>query len=133
MRISDWSSDVCSSDLRRLVRAQDRGGGVAASRRAAARGRARGVARGHRRCGAASADAANPGGGASRCVPVGGGVRDRGGVDRARADAAGDRVRRGRAGDRSEERRVGKECVRKCRSRWATYPYKKKKKKKDTR
>src|SRR3546814_16632043 len=27
---------------------------------------------------------------------------------------------------RSEERRVGKECVRPCRSRWSPYPYKKK-------
>src|SRR3546814_15663067 len=26
---------------------------------------------------------------------------------------------------RSEERRVGKECVRTCRSRWSPYPYKK--------
>src|SRR3546814_13790452 len=29
---------------------------------------------------------------------------------------------------RSEERRVGKECVRTCRSRWSPYHYKKKKK-----
>src|SRR3546814_12041756 len=29
-------------------------------------------------------------------------------------------------GDRSEERRVGKECVRTCRSRWSPYHYKKK-------
>src|SRR3546814_14983283 len=29
--------------------------------------------------------------------------------------------------DRSEERRVGKECVRTCKSRWWRYPYKKKK------
>src|SRR3546814_15335142 len=27
--------------------------------------------------------------------------------------------------NRSEERRVGKECVRKCRSRWSLYHYKK--------
>src|SRR3546814_3777018 len=32
-------------------------------------------------------------------------------------------------GQRSEERRVGKECVSTCRSRWAPYHYKKKKKK----
>src|SRR3546814_17774683 len=30
---------------------------------------------------------------------------------------------------RSEERRVGKECVRTCRSRWSPYHYKKKKNK----
>src|SRR3546814_12648637 len=29
-------------------------------------------------------------------------------------------------GRRSEGRRVGKECVRTCRSRWSPYPYKKK-------
>src|SRR3546814_11262736 len=29
------------------------------------------------------------------------------------------------AGARSEERRVGKECVSKCRSRWSPYHYKK--------
>src|SRR3546814_17108162 len=28
-------------------------------------------------------------------------------------------------GERSEERRVGKECVRTCRSRWSPYPSKK--------
>src|SRR3546814_17307274 len=32
-------------------------------------------------------------------------------------------VARGKA-ERSEERRVGKECVRTCRSRWSPYPYK---------
>src|SRR3546814_14663263 len=31
---------------------------------------------------------------------------------------------------RSEERRVGKECVSTCRSRWSPYPYKKNTKKK---
>src|SRR3546814_13231080 len=30
--------------------------------------------------------------------------------------------------DRSEERRVGKECVSTCRSRWSSYHYKKKNK-----
>src|SRR3546814_18246969 len=32
---------------------------------------------------------------------------------------------------RSEERRVGKECVRRCRSRWSLYHYKKKNLKRD--
>src|SRR3546814_13669856 len=35
-----------------------------------------------------------------------------------------------RVGVRSEERRVGKECVGTCRCRWATYLYKKKRRKK---
>src|SRR3546814_14186702 len=97
MRISDWSSDVCSSDLGdikarggvELYRAvvEDRGGGqpalfddlgieVRLERRA---GLARGI-----------------------------GAVDRGGGG-IEADA------------RSEERRGGKECVSKCRSRWAPY------------
>src|SRR3546814_12321407 len=36
------------------------------------------------------------------------------------------RCRAARAGGRSEERRVGKECVRTCRSRWSPYHSKKK-------
>src|SRR3546814_15986804 len=34
----------------------------------------------------------------------------------------GDMRYAGQFGDRSEERRVGKECVRKCRSWWSSYP-----------
>src|SRR3546814_12603973 len=34
---------------------------------------------------------------------------------------------RGTGEVRSEERRVGKECVRTCRSRWSPFPYKKNK------
>src|SRR3546814_2101603 len=79
MRISDWSSDVCSSDL---------------------------------------------------------GVRDPGRAPQCRQPAAHARIANGpgRMNDdpcieetgegpplRSEERRVGKECVRTCRSRWSPY------------
>src|SRR3546814_3335033 len=66
MRISDWSSDVCSSDLR-----EDRPRGETGGSRDSARGQRL------------------PG-------------------------------RRPRF-SRSEERRVGKECVRTCRSRWSPY------------
>src|SRR3546814_12597884 len=45
-------------------------------------------------------------------------------------DAEADRVLGLELGARSEERRVGKECVSTCRSRWAPYHEKKKKKKK---
>src|SRR3546814_5633439 len=71
MRISDWSSDVCSSDLwvgEGPVQAVDR------PRRHA--------------------------GGVERLHPFGTAARPR---------------------HRSEERRVGKECVRTCRSRWSPY------------
>src|SRR3546814_758564 len=43
--------------------------------------------------------------------------------------ALGGNVRKGERGTRSEERRVGKECVRTCRTWWAPYTSKKKKKK----
>src|SRR3546814_16483233 len=81
MRISDWSSDVCSSDLEGRRRADQRGGAGIAG---AARNDARALATGS--------------------VAV--------------------LVRVGRR--RSEERRVGKECVRTCRSRWSTSHYKQK-------
>src|SRR3546814_11394770 len=106
MRISDWSSDVCSSDLR--------GGAFALpALRAPAE-----LVREH------------PGvqlAGAARQVPLmpradfaavpAGGTAD---------DAAGAGVRvavgvRLAGVRRSEERRVGKECVSTCRSRWSPY------------
>src|SRR3546814_13572799 len=102
MRISDWSSDVCSSDL------TDRS--AAAHRRQWLRGARRrggllvdiGLRRRIRQCD----------GGRRRVAP---GQRGRSG--------------RGRhfVADRSEERRVGKEGVSTCRFRWSPYHYKKNK------
>src|SRR3546814_19107660 len=101
MRISDWSSDVCSSDL------GDPG-----------RPRARGVARG--------GGARQQGGarlfGLSR--DAGRAPARQAGQSRARRADAADPGR----GERSEERRVGKEGVSTCRSRWSQYHAKKKKK-----
>src|SRR3546814_15314355 len=97
MRISDWSSDVCSSDLvaRPLVRAGD-----------------------------PDADAAR--------APFTGHVEASEGADHpflevdheaAHIAAAVAQIQHGVADAlRSEERRVGKECVRTCRSRWSPYP-----------
>src|SRR3546814_21105041 len=106
MRISDWSSDVCSSDLAGAVQVDidrqrlgdaDR---IAELNRAAAR------------------------------EPRGDDIlrqitRDicRRAVDLGRILAA-ERA----AAVRSEERRVGKECVSTCRSRWSPYTSKKKRK-----
>src|SRR3546814_15639117 len=94
MRISDWSSDVCSSDLARPGPPQPA---------AAALGR-----RGNRLCRPRLREAR----GRLRAPPV------------QPASLAGDRclapLHRGDGGDhhpRSEERRVGKECVSTCRSR----------------
>src|SRR3546814_12039766 len=100
MRISDWSSDVCSSDLRCAVRrrtgaGQPEGGELRAEPAEIRRDRGKEPARrrGWRR----------------QLVPRAGRVHRRG------------------AEIRSEERRVGKECVSTCRSRWSPYHNKKKK------
>src|SRR3546814_12797091 len=101
MRISDWSSDVCSSDLGERGRSYRHDDVDRPQQR-----RAPAVAMG---------DAADDAGQDA--------VVDRSG------EALGF-VHRGKGtggtGTRSEERRVGKECVSTCRSRWSRYHYKKK-------
>src|SRR3546814_12758983 len=98
MRISDWSSDVCSSDLAAGVQAL-----VDADR-------ARGGRAQHLRAGQ------QPGAGAAVLAVAAAAAERVAGRRRSGADGA---VRR------SEERRVGKECVSTCRSRWSPYHSKK--------
>src|SRR3546814_2349433 len=101
MRISDWSSDVCSSDL--LPPRAD--AGVRPARPAGAGATLVPPPRGGR-----------PGGpvGRGRARAWGGGGRPRGcaGVPPVRGRGVGTRPR-------SEDRRVGKECVSTCKSRWS--------------
>src|SRR3546814_12421710 len=104
MRISDWSSDVCSSDLARTCLGRDGG-----RRRGAAMGRERstGTERGlgashtHRRTTRPSIQFAPPREGDAMIkfflLPL----------------------------IRSEERRVGNECCSTCSARWSPYHYKK--------
>src|SRR3546814_13773854 len=47
------------------------------------------------------------------------------GIGRRSRGASGEVERRDAAADSSDERRVGRECVSKCRSRWAQVHYKK--------
>src|SRR3546814_12927509 len=100
MRIRDWSSDVCSSDLRD---GDDLAPGAGLAH--AERGRQRPA----ERAGLAAVDPV------ARVVDVeelrGGDLRQADGGDVA-GIAAESLVR-------SEERRVGKECVSTCRSRWS--------------
>src|SRR3546814_11325630 len=114
MRISDWSSDVCSSDLRDA-------GAVARCHRPAQRDR--------RRTGRLGPS------------PKMGTGADRQALAAARliswlAYSDGSSRRRSQHQEcqmvlrRSEERRVGKECVRTCRSRWSPYHEKQKNNKK---
>src|SRR3546814_11293768 len=96
MRISDWSSDVCSSDLGghclRHGELADAGVAVQATEAAGAH--------------TAEGQAGEEGGG--ECV-----------VDADRA--GGEPLDHVVDHSRSEERRVGKECVSTCRSRWSPY------------
>src|SRR3546814_2263040 len=94
MRISDWSSDVCSSDLAELP----------------VRGRASAVQ--HPEFGQ------HEGTTADRHDPAAARRQEAGGLDQLGAHELGGPHL---AAGRSEERRVGKECVSTCRSRWAPY------------
>src|SRR3546814_13818208 len=100
MRISDWSSDVCSSDL--------------ASHHAGTGDELLGA--GHRRHRGLSFGAEEVSRAMTRSASL---------LAIALASAlvlAGCSGSDTPAGHRSEERRVGKECVRTCRSRGSTYP-----------
>src|SRR3546814_12881221 len=96
MRISDWSSDVCSSDLLRILFGEDLAGD------------AEGVDR--RGCAAGIDDIGH----IAFAIALGGG-EDRAGC------SPEDARRVVTIEERSEERRVGKECVSTCRSRWSPY------------
>src|SRR3546814_12139329 len=102
MRISDWSSDVCSSDLSLDFR-QLKEIGAMSDR-----------IRDH----FAQGQAFGPGFDLKR---------GRGGIREIEFFAQVHQlIYGGRDPSRSEERRVGKECVSACRSRWWPYHYKKK-------
>src|SRR3546814_14205319 len=113
MRISDWSSDVCSSDL------PDEGQGDAGHQRA---GEGEGEGHAGARLGAPELAQDEHGEGEEH---------------RAEERHQGDAL--GKAGpglqhdhdahERSEERRVGTECVSTCKSRWSPYTKKKNKRK----
>src|SRR3546814_11611141 len=104
MRISDWSSDVCSSDL-----PGDHLEGDPGARRHQPRRGSHGLP--------LAAQRRDAGARGSRAAPD---------LQCWRA-AEPRRGELGRGGVRSEERRVGKECVSTCRSRWSPYHLKKKK------
>src|SRR3546814_13516289 len=111
MRISDWSSDVCSSDLF----AAEPGGGRPFGARAIDRVPREWIAAlpGDLLVGVhlelLAATAPEPDAAALQAVFGHDGIN-------------GSLVSGGAAAVRSEERRVGKECVSTCRSRWSPYP-----------
>src|SRR3546814_9862213 len=145
MRISDWSSDVCSSDLRSPPPRNRRHPSAAACRAPAAAPRLPNSCRpGHR-------DHRGQGGrgGSSGTPETDFGRRQRARIEQCRAEkerfpsrslrrrptalgsAAAARYPVDRLqGNEGRDRRVGKECVSTCRSRWSPDTYKKNIKKK---
>src|SRR3546814_18234712 len=113
MRISDWSSDVCSSDLR-VRRARIGEPQIVLQHRANLRGDEAPLAE---QMPAAFLELAHPRTAAAAEKD------DRFGHHRAiLGKAARQRIDPGAPGHvRSEARRVGTECVRTCRSRWSRY------------
>src|SRR3546814_11013092 len=99
MRISDWSSDVCSSDLlSSIIDELEKGGRFAFVGKPCDISALRELAKSDARV--------------DQQIPLKlsffcGGIPSHAGADRIIAEM------------RSEERRVGKECVRTCRSRWS--------------
>src|SRR3546814_4146588 len=112
MRISDWSSDVCSSDLARFHAAYP-GIGLQVSI-ANTHDVAAAVVEGAADLGVVEGAVADP---ALAAWQVG---EDRMRIVRA-ADAPDASGAAALADARSEERRVGNECVSTCRSRWSPY------------
>src|SRR3546814_11575700 len=119
MRISDWSSDVCSSDLIGRKRAGTGAGDDVDVVRVDQPGAGITVGRAGVDADAAQVDAAAGGldetaiaaAGAAAGTQV---AEDAGAVGAEQLDAAAIAVR-------SAERRVGQECVSTCRSRWSPY------------
>src|SRR3546814_13456371 len=125
MRISDWSSDVCSSDLQARLEIGERLAefAVAGLRQARYLVAQSGLDR--------EARGGTPGSGQEKFGAffldphIVGGKRHLDAVFGQR-DMAVEDVERALGTERSEERRVGKECVSTCRSRWSPYHSKKK-------
>src|SRR3546814_12674249 len=110
MRISDWSSDVCSSDLGLLQSEKVNTAIIFCNRKTAVRELAKSLQRHGYAAGEIHGDMDQ----SSRIAEL-----DRFKNGDINILVASDVAARGL--DRSEGRRVGKECVSTCRSRWSPY------------
>src|SRR3546814_12488579 len=104
MRISDWSSDVCSSDLTRPSKSRTSGHEYW---KVGEEGTYQ------KEC---SASESIPGHESAASARTCGGTPERPGKETHYPEPRGESPV-----GRSEERRVGKECVSTCRSRWSPY------------
>src|SRR3546814_15653871 len=110
MRISDWSSDVCSSDLRAFLRV------AAACRQQAKRAPDRGVRQGGSMARSPLETARED---VNTCPEVADEIKQTTCYMCACRCGINVYLKDGKIRYRSEERRAGNECVRPCRSRWA--------------
>src|SRR3546814_11906428 len=115
MRISDWSSDVCSSDL--II------GGVLLPAARVVKGAGTGARLINNAATGALYGGISGAGQGDGFVERAGNALEGAAVGGAIGLAADPLIRAGSkvAGNRSEARRVGKECVSTCRSRWSPY------------
>src|SRR3546814_17232368 len=120
MRISDWSSDVCSSDLQQLVEHRQGRVGQAFLKPYAGCRQRRVSAQGIEFAKVLGRDAA-----ALVRQPVKSRSRDHVGTSAIEAQRADRGKPFDQSQDSSEESRVGKECVRTCSTSWLTYHKKK--------
>src|SRR3546814_11434356 len=111
MRISDWSSDVCSSDLRRVSRLPSQGMNWLNKRIPLWQTESRLLSWAH------SFQLAGPESRLSK--PLSGRMTSHMGSGQPHCDSVFTPMIT--LLGRSEERRVGKECVSTCRSRWSPY------------
>src|SRR3546814_4680659 len=108
MRISDWSSDVCSSDLAKMKKGEmDLDDMAGQLRQLRSMGGLKGVM------------GLLPGIGKLKGQMEKADIDD--GLIRRQEAILSSMTPRERRSQRSEERRVGKECVSACRSRWSPY------------
>src|SRR3546814_19011657 len=110
MRISDWSSDVCSSDLSKHEAASATAASSPTRNICCRSGRSASIS-------------------ATRAISAGATINKRARLKRNGCARNGplyaSLIATSIAPSRSDERRVGKECVSTCRSRWQPYHYKK--------
>src|SRR3546814_17730714 len=112
MRISDWSSDVCSSDLGQILAFHEIAGELLIFAKQCHRVFGRGAAL---RCRTA------PDGGRQKGVDPKWLIGQFAGLADPAAQLVWRAGRSAKNAKRSEERRGGKECVSTCRSRWSPY------------
>src|SRR3546814_20634207 len=122
MRISDWSSDVCSSDLSETYSPEEVRNAATKFFGSSSEGLAKAIEKAFADYGQPNAYITGTEGGGAIVV----GLRYGKGVLQYKGGESQKVYWQGPSIGRSEERRGGKECVSTCRSRWTRYNLKNK-------